>query len=227
MRQTLVYRLSPVLMVLAAMAGYVAWEAAMHATGASSAMEWTIAAGLALGGIVWATPQILRYWPQPVGFGSLPFAPVRFGHAASDLRRPLLLAKSGWRFGNPLKEAVEPDVERFMPMVRPELERALVDILEHPLAIRPTVEPGSDPARIKHIHPSMVGKKEAPTLLLAYTAKPREQVIPQLALSRAVAAAPGLVATDDELTTAALERLMETVQARLDGGTGHSLAIEN
>lgn len=228
MRKLLVQRLSSVWMVLASMAGYVVWETVMRAIGASSAMAWTIAAVLVLGGVVWATPHILRYWPIPIGVGSLRLAPALINRDVGNLRRALSQVKRGWRFGAPLREDIEPDVEHFIPLVRPAVERTLVDILEDPLAIPLTVESGTQMARIKRIRPSVVGKTEVPALLLAYTTGPaREPLIPRLALSRAVEGASELVGSGDEQTVEALQHLMDTVADRLDGGSGRSLVAEN
>lgn len=222
MRQVLVQRLSSVWMVLASMAGYVVWETVMRAIGASSALAWTIASVLALGGIVWVTPHIVRNWPIPIGIGSLRLTPALIGRDVGDLRRALSQVKRGWRFGAPLRENIEPDVEHFIPMVRPELERTLVDILEDPLAIPLNVESGTQMARIKRIRPSVVGKTEVPALLLAYTAGPREPLIPRLALSRAVEGASDF-GLGDEQTVEALKHLMDTVADRLESGSGRSL----
>lgn len=121
-----------------------------------------------------------------------------------------------WRFDDldPGKLWFDEDVRQFLPAVRPALERALVEILENPLASPRAVIRG-EVVYIKRLNPSLVATEVIPALLLAYTAVQREHVIRKLALCRAADVAPEGIASTDEQIYRALERIVETARRRL------------
>jgi hypothetical protein len=105
------------------------------------------------------------------------------------------------------------DVRPFLPAVAPALERALVEILENPLA-NPRAVVRGEVVYIKRLNPSLVSAEVVPALLLAYTAVHRERLIRKLALCRAADVAPDGIASSDEQIYRALERVVETVIRR-------------
>ena len=108
---------------------------------------------------------------------------------------------SNWRFDDrdPGGLGFDEDVEPFLPTVVPALERALLEILDDPLA-NPRAVVHGQVVYIKRINPSLVSTQVVPALLLAYTASQRDHLIRKLALCRAADVAPsGLGSTDDEI----------------------------
>jgi hypothetical protein len=217
-------RFSSLSAALVAMTGYVAWQLVMRALGANGATAWFIAAVLALGGIAWVAPHILRAWPLQVPIAApMPTSPLR--GEFSDIRRRLLLPTQqiGWRFDESPKVIVDPEVEHFASFVQPELERALLDILENPFGNPPAVMKG-EVVRIERLHPSVA---DVPPLLLAYTTNRREHSIPTLALGPAAEVIPELAAGGDQKTLEALHRVVETVAERALGGSGQPRLAEH
>jgi hypothetical protein len=242
MRSISLDRFNSASVALVAMAGYVVWHSIMNAIGASTATAWVIASVLALGGIAWATLRILRALPTPVEIvapmriaatmpklAGVPDADLRFTQLrgeSSDIRRRLLLPiqqRLGWRFDQSPKLILDPEVERLAPFVQPELERALVGILENPLANPPAVVKG-EMLRIQRVHPSV---PDVPPLLLAYTTNRRDQLIPTLALVPSADVVPQLAAArGDRKTLEALHRV-EAAAERALGESGQRRLAEH
>lgn len=122
-------------------------------------------------------------------------------------------ADNSWRFDETaISESwvVAADVQQFMPVARPALERAILEIQANPLASPRTVVRG-EVIHIKRI-PAVIGEDIAfPALLLAYAAKKRDRLIRLLSLCRAADAASDAVSSDDQLVAAALLRILEAM----------------
>jgi len=120
-----------------------------------------------------------------------------------------------WRFDdlNVASMWFDADVQRLLPAVAPEVERALVEILDNPLA-SPRAVIGGEMVYIKRINAALTSNVVVPALLLAYTASQRDHLIRKLALCRAAEVAPDGAASSDEQIYRALERLVEAALRR-------------
>jgi hypothetical protein len=118
-----------------------------------------------------------------------------------------------WRFEDPAGAWFEEDVERYAPAVRPVLERALLEILDDPLASPRAVVRG-DIVYIKRLQSFLTPDEVVPALLLVYTVARAERLIRKLALFRAAEVAPTGGRSTDRQIYAALERMVETAIKR-------------
>ena len=122
---------------------------------------------------------------------------------------------AGWRFDDTDVGNMwfDEDVMPFLPAVEPALQRALIDILENPLASPLAVVRG-EVVYIKHLDPALVSAEVVPALLLAYRVIQRDRLIRKLALCRAADVAPNGTASTDDQIYRALERVVEAALRR-------------
>jgi len=207
------------------MVGLAVWQSAVTAAGISRRTEWAVAILLAIVGATVAVVQLVRVRSSVARINdrSVAVATVERDHT---IRRVIVPFRgSGWRFDDPANVVIDRNAEQLMPLVRPDLERALLDILDNPLANPREVVRG-EVVYIKRLHPSTVGSVLIPALLLAYTAVQRERLIRIRSL--AIGGDPtgqlsGLIG--DGQTDAALERLVATARQRAEHGSNSFQAV--
>jgi hypothetical protein len=127
-----------------------------------------------------------------------------------------------WRFDNedPASECFEEDVLRFLPAVKPALERALVDIQDDPLSNERELVRG-EVIYIKRLDASLTDNEIVPALLLGYTVSQRQKLIRKLLLCRVAEVTPNGTDTKDKEIYEALRRVLDIALARAKNRRDH------
>ncbi len=128
---------------------------------------------------------------------------------------PSLQTVRNWRFDERTLGQfwfVDDDVQQFMHVARPLLERAFLEILADPLASPRTVVRG-EVIHIKRLPSFVIEERLVPPLLLAYTVKKRDRLIGMQSLCRAADTLLNDLSTEDERVHAALQRMLGAMQA--------------
>lgn len=206
---------------LVGMVGFAVWQSAFAAAGVSRRTEWAVAVLLAIAGGTVAIVQLVRVRSSVAHIdgrsGAVATIAATIERDQAIRRVVVPIRGSGWRFDDPANVVIDRSAEQLIPLVRPDLERALLDILDNPL-VNPREVVRGEVVYIKRLHPSTVGSVLIPALLLAYTAVQRERLIRIRSL--AIGGDPklsGLVG--DGRTDAALERLVATARQRAEHGS--------
>jgi hypothetical protein len=126
---------------------------------------------------------------------------------------------SNWRFddNDPGEIVFAEDVKKFAPFVRAAVERALIDILEDPLAKQYLEMVNGEVFYVSVMQPSLDGGEVIPTLLIIYTASRKEKRVRKVGLHRAKAVAPNWGSLNEEEMLAALRRAIQIARRRAKG----------
>jgi len=122
-------------------------------------------------------------------------------------------SSGGWRFDEPAFKqfwVVDDDVQQFMQVVRPALERAFLEILADPLS-NPRVVIRGEVIHIKRLASLVLQEQVVPPLLLTYAVKKRDRLIGVRSLCRAADVTGGAMGSEDERVHVALERMLDAM----------------
>jgi hypothetical protein len=123
---------------------------------------------------------------------------------------------SNWRFdeNDPGEVTFNKEVEEFGAAVRPAVERALIQILEDPLANQFLELFEGDLYYVSVVQPSLQGDEVIPALLIIYSAKKSEWLVRKVAIHPAREFAPKRDELDEKELQAALRRAIRIARRR-------------